>query len=125
MLADRIGVLFDGRLAQLASPAELFRRPVSLAVARFLAFPNEIPGTASGGVFECVLGRFPCDASLSGPAVAVAGTDAFALDAEVVSAGRSSRFITGRVGPWRRWMWRGFDCRSWCRRMRCRRWGAA
>lgn len=33
---DRIGVMLHGRLAQFGTPAELYRRPVSLEVARFL-----------------------------------------------------------------------------------------
>lgn len=57
LLADRIGVLLDGRLAQVAPPAELFARPATLAVARFLGIPNLVPGVVlADGRFECPLG---------------------------------------------------------------------
>lgn len=39
-LATRIAVVLDGRLAQLATPNELFRRPATVALARFLGVEN-------------------------------------------------------------------------------------
>lgn len=44
MLADRIGVMFEGRIAQVGTPAELQRRPATLAVARFLLAQNIFDG---------------------------------------------------------------------------------
>lgn len=41
-LADRVAVLLDRRIAQIASPAELLSHPSSLAVARFLGHLNEL-----------------------------------------------------------------------------------
>ncbi len=79
LLADRIGVLLDGRLAQMAPPGELFTRPASLAMARFLGLPNSVPGRLDGdGRFESALGTFSPTprAALSGPAVAVFRPDA-------------------------------------------------
>jgi molybdopterin-binding protein len=40
VLADRVGVLFDGRLAQLDVTSRVFRAPVSEAVARFVGIEN-------------------------------------------------------------------------------------
>jgi len=40
LLGERIGVILDGRLHQLASPRELYDRPADIAVARFLAPEN-------------------------------------------------------------------------------------
>lgn len=42
--ADRVAVLMEGTLAQIGTPEEIFRRPASAAVARFLGLPNELPG---------------------------------------------------------------------------------
>ena len=57
LIADRIAVLLDGRIAQVASPATLFSRPVSLAVARFLGLYNELPGrVGEDGRIEYALG---------------------------------------------------------------------
>jgi multiple sugar transport system ATP-binding protein len=39
-LGDRIAVLLDGRLAQVATPAEIYRRPASLGVARLFGDPT-------------------------------------------------------------------------------------
>lgn len=41
-LADRVAVLLDRRIAQIASPAELLSRPASLAIARFLGHMSEM-----------------------------------------------------------------------------------
>jgi osmoprotectant transport system ATP-binding protein len=40
LLGDRIGVLHDGRLVQLAPPAELLRRPADAYVAELMAAPR-------------------------------------------------------------------------------------
>ncbi len=48
-LADRVAVLNEGRLAQLASPVELYERPASRFVARFLGAANVLEGRAAGG----------------------------------------------------------------------------
>jgi len=45
-LADRIGVMLEGKLVQVAAPTELYRAPVSIAVAEFLRLPNRLPGAA-------------------------------------------------------------------------------
>lgn len=44
MLADRIAVMFEGRIAQVGSPSELQRRPATLEVARFLLAQNIFEG---------------------------------------------------------------------------------
>lgn len=55
-LADRIALLFDGRVAQHDRPEAFYRRPASQAVARFFGGVNFIPGSASGGRFHSALG---------------------------------------------------------------------
>lgn len=54
-IADRVAVMHEGRIAQIAAPEELFRQPESVYVARFLNIGTIIPGafcearfTASG-----------------------------------------------------------------------------
>ncbi len=42
-LADRIGVLEEGRLVQFAAPEELYTRPASAFVARFTGLAGELP----------------------------------------------------------------------------------
>ncbi|MDH4309500.1 MAG: ABC transporter ATP-binding protein [Acidimicrobiia bacterium] len=42
-IADRIGVMSNGHLEQLASPADVYERPATAFVARFVGKMNEIP----------------------------------------------------------------------------------
>ncbi|MFS8184387.1 ABC transporter ATP-binding protein [Pseudovibrio denitrificans] len=44
-LADRIAVMFDGKVAQLAAPDEIYQRPANEQTARFMGHSN---------IFECV-----------------------------------------------------------------------
>ncbi len=48
-IADRVGVMSNGRLEQIAAPAEVYSRPASAFVARFVGSMNELPATVLGG----------------------------------------------------------------------------
>jgi putative spermidine/putrescine transport system ATP-binding protein len=48
-IADRVAVIFAGRVAQIAAPAELYERPRSAQVADFVGLSNRIRGEARGG----------------------------------------------------------------------------
>ena len=56
-LADQVAVMRAGRFLQVASPSEIYLRPASPDVARFLGHATLLPGTASGGTATCDLGR--------------------------------------------------------------------
>ena len=43
-MADRVGVMRDGRLEQMAAPAELYARPATPFVAQFVGTMNRLPG---------------------------------------------------------------------------------
>jgi putative spermidine/putrescine transport system ATP-binding protein len=47
-LADRVGVMRDGRLEQVAAPSELYSRPATVFVAEFVGTMNRIPGEYDG-----------------------------------------------------------------------------
>ena len=49
-LADRIAVMMDGRFAQVAAPDDLYWRPASVAVARFVGRGALLPATRRGGL---------------------------------------------------------------------------
>lgn len=55
-LADRIALLFEGRLVQHDRPEAFYRRPASETVARFFGGVNFLPGSARGGQFDGALG---------------------------------------------------------------------
>src|SRR5690606_2041414 len=44
VLADRIGVMRDGNLLQIASPTEIYNRPADLFVANFTGATNLLKG---------------------------------------------------------------------------------
>ncbi len=43
-MADRIAVMAEGRVQQVASPVEMYRRPANLFVADFIGTSNQLPG---------------------------------------------------------------------------------
>jgi putative spermidine/putrescine transport system ATP-binding protein len=48
-IADRVGVMRDGRLEQLAPPTEVYSRPATSFVAEFVGLSNRLPGEVRGG----------------------------------------------------------------------------
>ncbi|MFJ6404940.1 ABC transporter ATP-binding protein [Streptomyces hydrogenans] len=58
-LADRVVVMRDGRIVRSGTPVEVWQRPGSEFVARFLGFENVVPATVSGAVAETAWGRIP------------------------------------------------------------------
>jgi putative spermidine/putrescine transport system ATP-binding protein len=55
-MADRVGVMKDGRLEQVAVPSELYSRPATAFVAEFVGTMNRIPGSYHGHDEASVLG---------------------------------------------------------------------
>ncbi|MET9887709.1 ABC transporter ATP-binding protein [Streptomyces sp. NPDC006430] len=56
-LADRVVVMQEGRIAQAGTPLEVWQRPASEFVARFLGFENVIPATVAGGAAATAWGK--------------------------------------------------------------------
>ncbi len=54
-IADRVGVMRNGQLEQIAAPAELYDRPNTAFVAEFVGLTNPIAGKVTAGTIE-VLG---------------------------------------------------------------------
>jgi putative spermidine/putrescine transport system ATP-binding protein len=48
-IADRVGVMREGSLQQLAKPEELYYRPETAYVAEFVGLTNAIPGEVQAG----------------------------------------------------------------------------
>lgn len=96
LLADRVGVLIHGRIAQLASPADLFARPASLEVASFLGYPNRLEvHVREDGSFDSPLGHIEGGvprAVAPGPAIAIFQPEA----ARLSSAGSPGRVLQVR-----------------------------
>ncbi|MER6199373.1 ABC transporter ATP-binding protein [Streptomyces sp. NPDC001586] len=58
-LADRVIVMRDGRIAQAGTPLEVWQRPASEFVARFLGFENVVLAVVSGGAAGTPWGKVP------------------------------------------------------------------
>ena len=48
-IADRVGVMREGRLEQLAPPTEVYSRPATAFVAEFVGLSNRLTGEVKGG----------------------------------------------------------------------------
>ena len=58
-IADRVAVIFAGRVAQIAPPAELYERPRTAQVADFVGLSNRIRGVARNGSAVVLDTRLP------------------------------------------------------------------
>ncbi|MEU5659612.1 ABC transporter ATP-binding protein [Streptomyces sp. NPDC047737] len=58
-LADRVVVMRDGRIAQAGTPLEVWQRPASAFVARFLGFDNVVAATVTGTAADTPWGKVP------------------------------------------------------------------
>jgi ABC-type Fe3+/spermidine/putrescine transport system ATPase subunit len=72
MLADRIALMFDGKVEQEDEPRNFYERPQTLRVARFFGTLNLVPGVVDGRVFVSDLGRFELQGHLAGGAATLA-----------------------------------------------------
>jgi spermidine/putrescine transport system ATP-binding protein len=82
VMSDRIAVMFEGEIAQLADPETLYRRPNSRKVANFIGTMNFVPATVlseSGGKVEVDskgFGKVTLEAAQAGT---VAGSEGAAI----------------------------------------------
>lgn len=65
-LSDRIAVMAHGSVVQEASPEELYHRPVSPEVAKFVGDAQFLPGEATGRRVATALGDLPVTGNVQG-----------------------------------------------------------
>ena len=65
-VADRVAVMDAGRLEQIGTPEEVYLRPASHWVARFLGEVDVLPGRASDRSIECEFGEVPNSSGAEG-----------------------------------------------------------
>jgi iron(III) transport system ATP-binding protein len=58
-MADRVAVLRDGKIAQCATPQDLYARPADADLASFIGDANLLDGVLGAGGVETILGRLP------------------------------------------------------------------
>ena len=90
-LADRVGVMRDGRLEQIGPPAEIYQRPETAFVADFVGLSNRLPGHAVDGTVEVFGARLPLidpGTAPSGAATALIRPESVDLVVDPAGAGR-------------------------------------
>ena len=94
-LGDRVAVMRQGELQQVASPKELYDDPVNLFVAGFIGSPamNFFPGRVEGGKIRLPIGEIDAPQGLrDGDVIAGLRPEDFE-DAELVDRGRGTEGI--------------------------------
>lgn len=66
-LVDRVAVMLNGRVKQVAAPLELYANPASRAVAEFIGEANFLSGVGRGDRIECELGVLAARKPIYGP----------------------------------------------------------
>lgn len=67
-LSDRIALLRDGALEQIASPREIYARPATSYSAQFIGQTNLLRGEIRGGIASCGALRWPLE-EVDGPVI--------------------------------------------------------
>ncbi|WP_069298652.1 ABC transporter ATP-binding protein [Neptunicoccus sediminis] len=83
-MSDRIAVMFEGRIGQLASPQDLYRRPVNRKVAEFIGVMNFLDVSVSDGTGD----TFDCDIAGLGKVTIPAEQAPGGVDASVTAGVR-------------------------------------
>jgi len=65
-IAETVAVMRDGVIEQVGTPEEIYSRPASRWVARFLGEVEVLPGEATDGRVNCELGSFPAEHGVAG-----------------------------------------------------------
>ncbi len=107
-VGDRIALMRAGRLVQVASPAELYRRPVDLEAARFFSEVNEFQGLVRAEGIDLPTGRLGAGGLAEGAVATVAvrpqdlrvdkAPPASALATPSAHAGQGSGDVAGADG---------------------------
>ncbi len=86
-IADRVGVMRDGRLEQLAPPADVYSRPATAFVAEFVGLSNRLAGTVSGTTVTVRGREIPLvdTATPAGPVIALVRPEAVTLASDAAA----------------------------------------
>jgi iron(III) transport system ATP-binding protein len=101
VLGDRVGVMRDGLLLQMAPPNEIYNRPATLFVANFTGASNEVHGRMiEDGIVD-----------VGGQQMQVSAMQALSAGDAVRIAFRPESFALGRRDAVNAYRARVFDCR--------------
>lgn len=91
--ADRIALMFNGRVVQCASARAIYLNPVNREAALFVGEANLLVGEARGGECHCALGRLPLAHAATGPVEVMIRPEQLLPEADTAGAGRVERVI--------------------------------
>ena len=89
-IADRVAVMFAGRLEQIAPPAELYERPSTARVAEFVGLSNRLRGVAERGAALVLDTRLPllAGSTMDGPVTVLVRPEAVELKQDATGLDR-------------------------------------
>lgn len=96
VLGDRVALLRQGRIAQIGTATEIYRRPVDLSAARFFSPLSEIDSVVSDGRVPTPLGVVPAPGLADGIAVTVAIRPAGGVSLAPAGPGTPGRIVGKR-----------------------------
>ena len=98
-VADRVGVMSQGKLEQLAAPADLYANPATPFVAEFVGLNNKVPAEVSGGRVQLLGTSVPAlhGSIASGPGLAMVRPESVTVSPD--PAGASTVSTVAFLGP--------------------------
>jgi ABC-type Fe3+/spermidine/putrescine transport system ATPase subunit len=90
-LSDRIALLRDGALEQVASPREIYAHPATAYTAQFIGQTNLLRGAVKGGIATCGVLRWPLE-DADGPALFSLRPEAIRCCADGIRQTREVKF---------------------------------
>ena len=90
-LSDRIALLRNGALEQIASPREIYAHPATAYTAQFIGQTNLLRAIIRGGIADCGAFRFPCS-QIDGSALFSLRPEAISLAADAPQLPHAVRF---------------------------------
>ena len=95
-ISDRVGVMLDGRIRQVATPEELYHRPADRDVAQFVGDAQFLPGTASGATVETALGTLVLHRPATGPVAVLIRPELIRIERGEPTVGAVQGMVVGR-----------------------------
>ena len=95
-IAERVAVMRDGRVEQTGTPEEVYLRPSSRWMARFLGDVEVLPGEARAGHARCELGSLPASPDLDGAVDVLVRPESVAIGVSGPASAASAEVVTRR-----------------------------
>lgn len=93
-VADDVAVMLDGQIAQVGPPEEVYSRPATVEVARFLGEAVLLPGHASGSIVHTELGGVPVAGQAGGTVTVMLRPEQIEPVAQEPTGSRAAAVVT-------------------------------